>query len=481
MDEQHLLRFHPKYDVKSLKTSLDWSAWNVQNNPLTEEVTAPGTGQDPAQGFAKAVEMCNNNGHCRKFDAGTMCPSYRVTRDEQHLTRGRANTLRLALSNQLAENHLTSDVVKDAMDLCVGCKGCKKECPTGVDMAKMKIEFLSHYKKKHGLSLRDRLIAYLPQYASFISKRPQLAALLNLRNKVPWIAKLTELLLGISAKRSLPVWQSTTAWDSPYYTMGYDDWKIECMAGEKLVVLFADTFNGYFEQDNIDAAADVLAAAGYWVYIPRKDQGHYCCGRTLLSGGLIDEAKVQAQELLDLLSPYAEKGFAIVGLEPSCILSLRDEYLMMGLGHQAEIVAKHSFTFEEFIAQEIQKNNFPTRNTRTKKLEFREAEQEILVHGHCHQKAFDVANPILDVLKMIPGANPKLIETSCCGMAGSFGYEVEHEEISMQMAELSLLPTIRKSPNAIIVADGTSCRHQIEDGTSRKALHVAKVLQMHLK
>ena len=263
--------------------------------------------------------------------------------------------------------------------------------------------------------------------------------------------------------------------------MGYDDWKIECMAGEKLVVLFADTFNGYFEQDNIDAAADVLAAAGYWVYIPRKDQGHYCCGRTLLSGGLIDEAKVQAQELLDLLSPYAEKGFAIVGLEPSCILSLRDEYLMMGLGHQAEIVAKHSFTFEEFIAQEIQKNNFPTRNTRTKKLEFREAEQEILVHGHCHQKAFDVANPILDVLKMIPGANPKLIETSCCGMAGSFGYEVEHEEISMQMAELSLLPTIRKSPNAIIVADGTSCRHQIEDGTSRKALHVAKVLQMHLK
>ena len=482
MDEQHLLRFHPKYDVKSIKTNLDWSAWNVQNNPLTEEVTAPGTGQDPAQGFAKAVEMCNNNGHCRKFDAGTMCPSYRVTRDEQHLTRGRANTLRLALSNQLEENHLTSDVVKDAMDLCVGCKGCKKECPTGVDMAKMKIEILSHYKKKHGLSLRDRLIAYLPQYASFISKRPKLAALLNLRNKVPWIAKLTELLLGISAKRSLPVWQTTTAWDSPYYTMGYEDWQIECMAGEKLVVLFADTFNGYFEQDNIDAAADVLEAAGYWVYIPRKDQGHYCCGRTLLSGGLIDEAKVQAQELLDLLTPYAQKGFAIVGLEPSCILSLRDEYLMMGLGHQAEIVAKHSFTFEEFLAQEIQNQKFPKSSNRLgKKFEFREAEQEILVHGHCHQKAFDVANPILDVLKMIPGANPKLIETSCCGMAGSFGYEAEHEEISMQMAELSLLPTIRKSPNAIIVADGTSCRHQIEDGTSRKALHVAKVLQMHLK
>jgi len=155
---------------------------------------------------------------------------------------------------------------------------------------------------------------------------------------------------------------------------------------------------------------------------------------------------------------------------------------MMGLGHQAEIVAKHSFTFEEFLAQEIQNQKFPKSSNRLgKKFEFREAEQEILVHGHCHQKAFDVANPILDVLKMIPGANPKLIETSCCGMAGSFGYEAEHEEISMQMAELSLLPTIRKSPNAIIVADGTSCRHQIEDGTSRKALHVAKVLQMHLK
>ena len=480
MDEHHLMRFHPKYEVSPLKTALDWSAWNVQNDPMTEAVTAPGTGLDPASGFAKAVEMCNNNGHCRKFDAGTMCPSYRVTRDEQHVTRGRANTLRLALSNQLEGNHLASEAVKEALDLCVGCKGCKRECPTGVDMAKMKIEFLSHYKKEHGLSLRDRLIAYLPQYASFISKRPKLIALLNLRNKFPWLAKLTELLLGISAKRSLPIWQTETAWDSPYYKLGYEDFKIEALAMQRMVVLFADTFNGYFEPDNIDAAADVLEAAGYWVYIPRKEKGQYCCGRTLLSSGLVDEAKIQAKELLDHLSIYAKAGIDIVGLEPSCILSLRDEYLMMGLGEQAELVAKHSFTFEEFIVKEAAKVEF-AQTPHVNKFQFKPTDQEILVHGHCHQKAFEVVSPVIEVLKMIPGANPKMIESSCCGMAGSFGYEVEHEKISMEMAELSLLPSIRKSPDAIIVADGTSCRHQIDDGTSRKALHVAKVLQMHLK
>jgi len=481
MDDYSLMRFHPSYKVNPLQTSLDWSSWNVQNDPVTEAVSPAGTGMDPAQGFSKAVEMCNNNGHCRKFDAGTMCPSYRVTRDEQHLTRGRANTLRLALSNQLEGQALVSKAVKDAMDLCVGCKGCKRECPTGVDMAKMKIEFLSHYQKEHGLSLRDRLFAYLPTHAHHITKIPGLPTLLNLRNRIPLLALLGERLLGISAKRSLPQWNTKTIWNNPHNRYGLEEWRVKSFAGQKLVVLFADTFNGQFESENLEAAAEVLEAAGYWVYIPRKPEGHYCCGKTLLSNGLVDEAKVQAKELLDHLSTYAKEGISIIGLEPACILSLRDEYLMMGLGEQAEMVSKHSFTFEEFLMKEasIQPNN--SHHAHPNNLKFKATQQEILVHGHCHQKAFEVIQPVLEVLKMIPGANPKLIESSCCGMAGSFGYEAEHEKISMQMAEISLLPSIRNAPHAIIVADGSSCRHQIHDGTKRQALHIAKVLKMHLK
>lgn len=198
MDDVSLLRFPPPsaarpYRTMTLAAALDWSAWDVQNDPTTEAVTAPGTGGDTTGGFAKAVEMCNNNGHCRKFDAGTMCPSYRVTLDEQHLTRGRANTLRLALSGQLGTDALTGEAVRDAMDLCVGCRGCRRECPTGVDMARMKVEFLTHYKAKHGYTLRDRLIAYLPDYAATASR---LAGLLNLRDRIPGVAWLSEKCAG---------------------------------------------------------------------------------------------------------------------------------------------------------------------------------------------------------------------------------------------------------------------------------------------
>ncbi|MEY3783054.1 MAG: hypothetical protein RIS97_1232, partial [Pseudomonadota bacterium] len=213
MDDSRLMRFssgaagEKPYRIIPLKPALDWSAWNVQNDPVTEQTTAPGTGGDPAEGFAKAAEMCNNNGHCRKFDAGTMCPSYRVTRDEKHLTRGRANTLRLALSGQLGTDGLASEEVHEAMDLCVGCKGCKRDCPTGVDMAKMKVEFLHHYKAKNGYSLKDKLIARLPDYAPWGAR---LAPLLNLRDKVPGLAKLSEKLLGFSEKRTLPQWQRKT-------------------------------------------------------------------------------------------------------------------------------------------------------------------------------------------------------------------------------------------------------------------------------
>jgi len=489
MDDARLMRFPPSYKVIPIKTALDWSAWNVQNDPVTEQTSEPGTGGDPAHGFAKAVEMCNNNGHCRKFDAGTMCPSYRATRDEKHLTRGRANTLRLALSGQLdglkAEDAFTSEAVQEAMDLCVGCKGCKRDCPTGVDMAKMKVEFLHHYKARHGYTFKDRLVAHLPDYAHWASR---FAPLLNLRDKIPGLAALSERLLGLSARRTLPQWHSIHFWkrldasdeggampEGPVHSASRE----EVLAAARPVVLFVDTFNGYFESENAQAALMVLQAAGYTVHVAAKtvaDGKSLCCGRTYLASGMVDKAKAKAREVVGALLPFAERGIDIVGLEPSCLLTLRDEMLVMGLGEPAQAISQHALLLEEFLAREAANGKLEVLKGRLKP-----AAQPILLHGHCHQKAFGAVSPILDVLKLIPGAKPELIESSCCGMAGSFGYEAGHYEVSMQMAELSLLPAVRKQPDAIVVADGTSCRHQIKDGAQREAIHVAVLLARQLQ
>jgi FAD/FMN-containing dehydrogenase/Fe-S oxidoreductase len=482
MDDAAYFRYPPSYQVIQVQPKLDWSAWNVQNNPVTEAVTAAGTGGDPAQGLAKAIEMCNNNGHCRKFDADVMCPSYRITRNEKDLTRGRANTLRLAISGQIAIDNdsppahlpLATHAVKEVMDLCVSCKGCKRECPTGVDMAKMKIEFLAQYKERFGHTLRDRLVAHLPNYAPIIARIPGLPMLLNLRNHIPFLAKIQEWVTGISAKRSLPVWKSKHFWNQaplPFMTPE------ELAKHDKRVVLFADTFNAYFENENVQAALSLLKKAGYAVHVAQapnnqSEQKPFCCGRTYLAAGMVGGAKTRLSALIHHLAPYAKEGIAIVGLEPSCLFTLRDEALQMGLGESAQQVSQHAQLLEEFLAKELQAQRFaPT---------FKEATQPILLHGHCHQKAFAAVSPALELLKLIPNANPQLIESSCCGMAGSFGYEVEHIEASKQIAELSLLPTIRKHPNAWVVADGTSCRHQIADGVSREAMHIARVLEKHL-
>jgi FAD/FMN-containing dehydrogenase/Fe-S oxidoreductase len=478
MDDASLFRFAPPTAPKpyrriELKPVLDWSAWNVNADPVTEQTTAPGTGGDSTGGFAKAVEMCNNNGHCRKFDAGTMCPSYRVTRDEQHLTRGRANTLRLALSGQLGADAFTGEEMHETMDLCVGCKGCKRDCPTGVDMAKMKIEFLDHYKKRHGHTLKDKLVAYMPDYAHRASR---VSWLMNLRNTLPGAAWLGEKLLGFSARRSLPEWRSDTFWRAKadmHGTFASREGVLSVQAsGGKAAVLFVDTFNGTFESENALAAARVLKAAGYTLHTVEKSGGHHCCGRTFLASGMVDEAKRRAEALIDALRPLAEAGIPIVGLEPSCLLTLRDETLVMGFGKKAETVARQALLFEEFIAREMKAGRF--------KLALMPATAPILLHGHCHQKAFGAVSPVLDVLRLIPGAEPELIESSCCGMAGSFGYEARHIDVSMQMAEASLLPAIRARPDAIVVADGTSCRHQIGDGAQREAVHVAVLLERHL-
>jgi Fe-S oxidoreductase len=490
MDDASNFRFSPSYKVISLQPALDWSAWNVQNNPITEETSAPGTGGDPTMGLAKAVEMCNNNGHCRKFDAEVMCPSYRVTRDEKHLTRGRANTLRLALSNQLdikdEGSPLGSDAIKEAMELCVSCKACRRECPTGVDMAKMKIEFLSAYKKRTGHTMRDLAVAYLPKYAPIISSIPGLPTLLNLRNHIAPIAKLQEWIMGISAQRSLPTWKVKTFWNNQSVIAPYQFTPAELntpdVNGNRGVVLLADTFNAYFEDENLHAALQVLKAAGYRVHIPQKTKTasvgsntcskEFCCGRTYLASGMVDKAKASLDELVDHLAPFAEKNIPIIGLEPSCLFTLKDEALVMGFGERAITVSKHAQLLEEFLASEAKAGKL--------KLPLKTATRSVLFHGHCHQKAFAALTPAMELLKLIPNAQPQLIESSCCGMAGSFGYEAELIEVSKQMAVASLLPEIRKSPDSWVVADGTSCRHQIADGTQREAVHIAKVLAAHL-
>ena len=468
MDDSSLFRFAPGYRTIALTPAFDWSPWNVQNDPATEAITAPGSGGDSTGGLAKAVEMCNNNGHCRKFDAGTMCPSYRVTRDEQHATRGRANTLRLALSGQLGADALTGDAVHDALDLCVGCKGCKRDCPTGVDMARMKLEVLAQRRVRHGLTLKQRLVAHLPAYAVLASRLPWL---FNLRDRVPLLKTLSERWLGLSAQRALPRFRRDTFWRAaPSLKLAS---RAELLEATKPVVLFVDTFNGHLESENAVAAVRVLQAAGYAVHAARGERDEaLCCGRTYLAAGMADEAKARARQLVAALLPLARRGIPIVGLEPSCLLTLRDEVLAMGLGTDAQTVAGQALMLEEFLAREARAERFRPA--------LRPARRKILVHGHCHQKAFGTAPAVLEVLRLIPDAQPALIESSCCGMAGSFGYEAAHHAVSMQMAELSLLPAVRAAPDALIVADGTSCRHQIADGAGREARPLARVLADHL-
>ncbi|HZH06452.1 MAG TPA: heterodisulfide reductase-related iron-sulfur binding cluster, partial [Lautropia sp.] len=356
--------------------------------------------------------------------------------------------------------------------LCVSCKGCKRECPTGVDMAKMKIEFLHHYKARHGLTLKDRLVAQLPDYARWASR---LAPLLNLRNCLPLLARMAEKSTGFSARRRLPQWQTRTFFNQPAQGASRE----AVLAADKPVVLFVDTFNGTFEPGNARAALAVLQAAGYTVHVATRQQGngrHLCCGRTYLASGLVTEARAKAQEVVEALHPFAERGIAVVGLEPSCLLTLRDEMLVMGLGPAAQTVAGQALLFEEFLAREATAGRLEAL-----KQQLRPIAQPVLLHGHCHQKAFDAVKPVLDVLRLIPGVEPELIESSCCGMAGSFGYEAGHYDVSMAMGELSLLPAVRRQPDAIVVADGTSCRHQIQDGAQREAIHVAALMARQLQ
>jgi FAD/FMN-containing dehydrogenase/Fe-S oxidoreductase len=447
-DDRRVFRYGPEYRGENIRTQLDWSAY-------------PGAGG----GFQGAVEMCNNNGACRALSAGVMCPSYRVTRDERDVTRGRANTLRLAITGQLGSDALSSDEMAETMKLCVSCKACRRECPTGVDMARMKIEVQAARLAKRGLSLHERVIGYLPRYAPLAAKWPRLA---NLRNDVARLRQWSERYAGLSARRSLPRWRADS-WREPTRSPS------EPQAGS--VVFFADTFNRYFEPQNIEAALAVLAAGGYTVHLPQPANGDnrpLCCGRTFLAVGLIDEARREAERCVAALAPFLERATPFVGLEPSCMLGFRDEIPLLVKREDARRLAANALLFEEFLAREAKAGAL--------KLALAPVAKRALLHGHCHQKAFAAMGAIEAVLRLVPDLTVETVESSCCGMAGAFGYGADTFDVSLKMAELSLLPAVRKAEaDTLILADGTSCRHQIKDGTGREALHVARVLAMSVE
>jgi Fe-S oxidoreductase len=324
-------------------------------------------------------------------------------------------------------------------------------------MARMKIEVFAARARNGKLGARERLIANLPRYAALGSR---LHGLLNLRDRAPWLAKLSEQWLGLAAARSLPAWRHDR-FRADRETYGPE-------TGPE-VALFVDTFNRTFEREKIDAALRVLVAAGYRVHIPRAPGRPLCCGRTFLAAGLVEQARIEAARSLAALAPFTERNIPIVGLEPSCLLTFRDEATAMRLGDSANKVAASALLFEEFVARERDAGRF--------EIELAPIAAKALLHGHCHQKSFGAMAATEKALRLIPGLEVQTIESSCCGMAGAFGYQVETHQISMAMGELSLLPRVREADEAtLIVADGFSCRHQIRDGTKRVAIHVAEAL-----
>ncbi|MEC7790995.1 MAG: FAD-linked oxidase C-terminal domain-containing protein, partial [Pseudomonadota bacterium] len=436
MDDRSLFRYGPNYLDGKSPTQLDWSTWG---------------------GFAGAVEMCNNNGACRKRDAAVMCPSFRATGDETHSTRGRANTLRLALTGQLGPNAFSSSEMAESMSLCVGCKACKRECPTGVDMARMKLELQASQTAAHGLSIGQRLVAYLPRYAPAVA---DVGSLFNGVQKLPGAAICIEALTGFTRHRPLPRWHKSKRLNSISRTGPAD--------GQPVVILL-DTFSRWFEPSNGEAMVNVLAGAGCRVHIAGADDKRpLCCGRTFLAAGLIDEARHEARRLLKAVKPFIDQGIPLIGLEPSCLLTLRDEYDVLLPPSETKGLKNMAFLLEEYLVQQsadLSLNLGPTQY------------KQAALHCHCHQKAFATAKDVETVLNWIPDLTVNPITSSCCGMAGDFGQWAKTHDVSMAMAELSLLPALRKvESNSAVVGGGTSCRQQISHGTNHDAVHFVQLL-----
>jgi Fe-S oxidoreductase len=431
--------------TESLRISPAYKTWQPQT-------TLDFSGQG---GFARAVEMCSGMGECRKKLDGTMCPSYMGTLDEEHSTRGRANALRVVLSGKVPQEDFTSKRLYEVMDLCLECKACKAECPSNVDMAKLKYEFLDHYHRANGLPLRNRLFGGIERLNRIGS---QFAPLSN------WIAGLglnrwfMEKLTGIDRRRPLPQFAGIT----------FEDWfaehKVEGEGDKGEVILFHDTFNNFNTPNVAVCATRLLERLGYQVRLVNKR----CCGRPMISKGMLGEATNNAAWNVDQLAGYAENGMPIVGLEPSCLLTLKDEYPEFLRTHDAKRVSESSFLLEEFLQRQV--------NAGKLLLPSRSGKRKALLHGHCHQKALVGTAPTVAVLSAA-GFEVSEVDSGCCGMAGSFGFEKEHYDLSLKIGNRRLAPAVKAAASDVeIVAPGISCRQQIEHLTGRKAKHPAELL-----
>lgn len=442
---------------------LDWSTYETAGQG-DAYAGIPASGGD----FARAVAVCINDRQCQRKGKGVMCPSFRATDDALDSPGGRVARLKAALNGEYGADGFADTRLAEAMDLCVGCKGCKRECANQVDMAAIKIEYLAQRNTLLGVPWRDRLFAGLPRWLRWHGPTRWL---IRWRNRSPALARRLERWLGVSAGRRLPepaprpYRPPTPELDAP---------------GERDVYLFVDTFARHFDPEIAEAAHAVLSAAGYIVRVlaPVADDPEsgrpLCCGRSYLSLGQIDAARHEARRLHAALRPALESGAPVIGLEPSCILSLRDDHLKLGLGPAAETLSKQIYLFEEFIAREHDRKRL--------RLDLRALDpRKVLVHGHCHQKAVGAMKAMRKVLRLIPDLDFEFIESSCCGMAGHFGLEAEHAEVSRRMAELDLLPALRDAPTeASVIANGFSCREQIAELGDRRASHVAVLLRSAL-
>jgi FAD/FMN-containing dehydrogenase/Fe-S oxidoreductase len=421
-------------------------------------------------GVVRAAEQCNGSGDCRKshLAGGAMCPSYMATREEKHTTRARANILRHILNHPAdAAKPFDSAEIKEVMDLCLSCKACKSECPSSVDIAKLKAEFLQHYYDSHGVPLRSRLVAGFADGARLASVLP---GIYNAVFQTPWIRKIFNRLVGFHPERTLPKVNRVTLrhWFKNRSSLQ--------PAGKRngRVHLFCDEFTNYNDLDAGIAAVELLELLGYEVVLPR----HVESGRASLSKGLIRRARSFAEENVRLLSPVVSESEPLIGIEPSAILGFRDEYPVLvapPLRESARALAPHCLLLDEFIAREADAGRI------TAEL-FTDRPQAIHLHGHCHQKATASLDPTIRMLSLPKNFTVKIIPSGCCGMAGSFGYEAEHYDVSMKVGELVLFPAVRKlDGDSVVAAPGTSCRHQIHDGTNRKALHPAEILRAAIK
>lgn len=444
-----------------MKLVLDWSAYK-EAGMGDAYADIPKTGGD----YAKAIAVCIGSRACEQAGKGVMCPSFRVSGKPALSTGGRVKLLKAALNGEFGDAPFEKSELVEAMDLCVSCKGCKRECENEVDMALIKAEFLAQRYRATGTPLRNRLFAALP---ALLARFPLTGQLIRWRNRHALLAQCVDRLLGISAGARLPEPAERPFSETSVREQQKND------ADMPEVVVFVDTFNRYFNPAVAEAAVSLLTAAGYRVHVLNEEgdadaaRQPLCCGRTYFANGMIAKARHEARRLLQALKPHIDAGRWIIGLEPSCILSLRDEYLSMGLGEQARQLAGKVLLLEEFIAREQTAKRWTLAfNSRGR--------QKLLVHGHCHQKAVGATKAMRKVLKMVPDLDSQQIESSCCGMAGQFGLESEHADFSREMAELGLYPALRAEPDAAVVANGFSCQRQIINGGHARPLHIAEVL-----